>query len=659
MSKAQDLMDRASARLAEELGVPELFAVYFRLASEGRLRTLHPDSAQFLQRTRRRFGNDRLSAAEIAALDEHLPGWRTETPATMDAAWRERTNQLQLGAVAERFLDAARRGELRSTKGGPVWLSQQRTKAKTGRLEQWRIDAYEAAMPGWVTSTPRQLDLRAIERRRREGRDWTLLVEAATAGRFRDHEQLLADARASFAADDPEGIPDHVAYALDENAPSWREISADALDEGFHAMAGTTPPGWDRNHLDDARNGRLGDYASALEWLTDLRDREHRTDLSPLLLEQLDATIPGWLHLEPRAIFHLNRGQHGRMATNPDADRFLTDLRRQSAHGMSEDFRLHLDAFILGWDYSDAEHIDQAWYLRRNLTPPSWTHDWLNLARTGRLIDHRAHAEAWLTQLQDDDAVGLLVPSARQAIDAAFPVWQSATIEDLDAEAIASSEPFSARGMYYLALAAAGRLSTVGHTATWLKRLRWEPRLSAAKARLLNAVIPTWRTEGPAALDAARRATGLAESGAAEVDIRSLAMLSASGSLFEYDATLRRLRAGAAANELLPSQLRLLDRLIPGWREEEAFLDALTEGIIDAARTGDFRRAVSVKPWLARQRRLLHDGLLDPATIRRFDRTLTDWRDDAPSETARPAAPISLAERRTRRVDASTPRLAA
>lgn len=129
----------------------DFYATHGRLPADSEV--AEHDMAQWIgtQRTLHRSGH--LPDVKITLMDM-LPGWDAAAPrTTLDDNWRARLSQLQAFVTETGHLPHYRKHVSEHEHVLGVWLHTQHQRRAEGRLLPWRLEALDAAVPGWHSST--------------------------------------------------------------------------------------------------------------------------------------------------------------------------------------------------------------------------------------------------------------------------------------------------------------------------------------------------------------------------------------------------------------------------------------------------------------------------------------------------------------------------
>lgn len=356
---------------------------------------------------------------------------------------------------------------------------------------------------------------------------------------------------------------------------------------------------------------------------------------------------------------------------------YLADSRRAFRRGtLPPQLKPQLDEAAPGWLTLSPRELDDGWALRNGVQPPSWDHDYLALAREGRLATLGDDADNWLTLQRALISVHQGAGTDKVLTDA-LPGWETPlTAEQLDQIAaenpddrakaarrlkrIADLDRAAARSDLdsdtYLAAAAEGRLAALPTGNRWLNDQRHRLAtgdLTKKRAAALDRTIPGWRTHNASDLDTDARLRS-AETGAAPLTPSSLferrlievatgwpiepIQGPAKSWLHEQGVKLRQ-------SELTDTRKRALDDRIPGWRTEmpsiiRAARSARTpqgaarrEPYIAAASEGRLsKKPTASRAWLIRERQLDAVGLLPADVKEQYDSLMPLWRSASPSQ---------------------------
>ncbi|BDZ52858.1 hypothetical protein GCM10025867_50990 (plasmid) [Frondihabitans sucicola] len=356
---------------------------------------------------------------------------------------------------------------------------------------------------------------------------------------------------------------------------------------------------------------------------------------------------------------------------------YLADSRRAFRRGtLPPQLKPQLDKAAPGWLTLSPRELDDGWALRNGVQPPSWDHDYLTLAREGRLASVGADADNWLTlqrallsvhqgagtdKVLDEALPGWVNPltaeqldqiTAENPDDRAKAARRVKRLADLDRAAVRSDLDSDS----YLAAAAEGRLASLPTGNRWLNDQRHRLAtgdLTKKRAASYDKAIPGWRDHNAADLDTDARLRAV-EAGTAQIEPKSLFERRivevskgwplepitgpAKSWLHEQGVKLRR-------EQLTETRKRALDDSIPGWRSEmpsiiRAARSARTsEGTarrapyIAAASDGRLsKKSTASRAWLIRERELDSLGLLPADVKAQYDSIMPLWRSASPSQ---------------------------
>lgn len=127
------------------------------LAANGRLPKVEGDEdesslARWVRRQRALHIRGELPDIQITLMDM-LPDWTHRDPsANRDHHWRERLTHLQAFVAETAAMPRYKRYDSENERVLGVWLHTQHQRRAEGRLNQWRLEALDEALPGWHSS---------------------------------------------------------------------------------------------------------------------------------------------------------------------------------------------------------------------------------------------------------------------------------------------------------------------------------------------------------------------------------------------------------------------------------------------------------------------------------------------------------------------------
>lgn len=107
----------------------------------------------WISEQRRAYHQGKLSTPKIVLLDS-LPGWETSNrQLELDRQWHTRWGELKDYVAATGQLPRYKHYETEHEHSLGVWLHIQHQKRAENRLRLWRLEALDAAFPGWRSHT--------------------------------------------------------------------------------------------------------------------------------------------------------------------------------------------------------------------------------------------------------------------------------------------------------------------------------------------------------------------------------------------------------------------------------------------------------------------------------------------------------------------------
>ena len=370
----------------------------------------------------------------------------------------------------------------------------------------------------------------------------------------------------------------------------------------------------------------------------------------------------------------LTAGRNGRMREySVDSVRWLRRMRDHATHARLTPFALdELNRMLPGWHTLTPRQLDDGWALRHGEQPPSWSHDFLTLAREGRLSEVEDAATTWLAILRTgrsiyaamgvtgilEDAIpgwtGHLTPAQLDAAAGANPEQRHERLRQVEHDEVSARVDGDTEN--YLRAAQQGRLGAYPLGRRWLMRQREllaSGVLAAETQDAYDATLPGWRVLHVDELDETRRgrvpmrglSVPVAELPGSSRLERTIAEMAESWPMMDanesHQSFIANQRHKARNERLLPIERQLLDAGLPHWddalwlrryrAEQRPEVEERRRTMIAAAKSGQLAALPAASNWLVHQRALEEQGVLGDDVVARYDEAMPMWRTKGPA----------------------------
>ncbi|MCG7308308.1 helicase associated domain-containing protein [Brachybacterium sp. ACRRE] len=367
---------------------------------------------QWLNRQRQAARKGTLREDRRRLLDERVPGWDHDR----DQQWMDHLEE------CARYV--AEYGQTPPNGGSMVgaWLSNQRTAARSGKLQEARRRLLDERVPEWEHDRDQQWMDNLEDLAQYVADRGALPSKRAAGGLGRWLGDQRQEARAGTLQDDRR-------RALDERVPGWLPEVETPQQRAEKMIAAVLEHKEKHGELPKKHSSAAGD------WLAYQRQASRSGDLRETLRRELDERVPGWDETPDfdarweEKLFALRdyvqeHGRHPVMGGSSAAGIWrMNQVRLKRIGRLDPERRRRLDETAPGWDLSMRERrpveqtLDEltAYIAEHGKTPPAsvprigaWLHNQRSSARRGTLsMDRRRlldkHVPGWLPEGNDRD----------------------------------------------------------------------------------------------------------------------------------------------------------------------------------------------------------------------------------------------------------------